>query len=141
MYELKNKRSWITQIKYGLLYVVLSLIIGEYHPFSRETMYDSFPNLAIVCYLRNSQGEIVPVKKKFHYTADNITHNYWNILEKIADKNKEMSLKEVGANLWTQIAPHAYHSTILDGLAIHRISFFIRNDSIIQNDEILYQVP
>lgn len=128
-------------VKFGLFYVLLSLIIGECHPFSRETMYNTFPNLAVVCYLRGEKGVLVPVKKNFSYSIDAITHNYWNILEKTENKKDNRTHAEFGSQLWNQIAPHAYNSTVLKRLTIHRMSYFLRNDTIIQNDTVLYQIP
>jgi hypothetical protein len=127
----------------GISYVILSLIIGENHPFSREPMYNSFPNLAIAFYLTDSTGHILPVKKYFGYNTDAITHNYHSIEETMGYPGNETKviLNQIGVKMWGQIRPHAYPSTITHGITLYRISYFLSKDTICQNDQILYQVP
>ena len=135
-----------TVFKYSLFcvsYVILSLIIGESHPFSREPMYNSFPNLSVAFYLSDSSGHLLPVKKYFRYNTDAITHNYHSIEESIGYPQKESKslLNEIGQKMWAQIRPHAYPATDTHGITIHRASYFLSKDTICQNDQILYQVP
>jgi len=127
---------------FGFFYIIISLLVGEFHPFSRETMYDSFPNLAVTFYLSDSTGNCLPVKKFFAYNTDAITHNYHNIEERMGYQKAEtkQGLHEVGREMWLQIVPHALTSTVTHGVAIHRVSYFMLNNTLQQNDEILYQV-
>ena len=123
--------------------MIMSLLIGEVHPFSREPMYNSFPNLATAFYLSDSRGNLLPVTKYFSYNTDAITHNYHTIEEIMGYQENETKsrLDKIGREMWTQILPHAYSGVIVHGITIHRVSYFLSKDTISQNDEILYQAP
>ena len=135
--------SFFKHSLFGICYIIISLLVGEIHPFSRETMYDSFPNLAVTFYLNDSAANLLPVKKYFAYNTDAITHNYHNIEEIMGYQQVETKqrLQEVGRKMWLQIMPRAYPTTDTHGITIHRVSYFMVNNSLQQNDEILYQVP
>jgi hypothetical protein len=126
----------------GLSYVLLSLVIGECHPFSRVTMYNSFSKDALAFYLSDSTGKLLPVKKYFGYSADDIAHNYWTIKETSLDYEKETqaNLNEIGKAMWAQIAPRALSTQIPHSIQLHRVSYFLKDDSIIQTDIIIYDV-
>ena len=123
--------------------MLISITVGEIHPFSRETMYNSFPNLAVTFYLNDSTAKLLPVKKYFACNTDAITHNYHNIEEIMGyqQAKTKQGLQEVGRKMWLQIMPHAYPATVIHGITIHRVSYFMANNSLQQNDEILYRVP
>lgn len=61
-------------------YVVLSLLVGEVHPFTRVSMYDSFPNWAYVFYLKDGQGNILFFRKEKRLPVDagGLAHTFYS---------------------------------------------------------------
>ena len=106
-------------------------------------MYNSFPDSAESIYLSDSAGTRLAIKKYFSYDADAITHNYHNINDnlKAGTSLKTTNSLLTGELMWRQISPHAYKSTNVHGIEIHHLIYFLRNDSILQNDSVLYRVP
>ena len=55
--------------------MIMSLLIGEVHPFSREPMYNSFPNLATAFYLSDSR--LNSIHPEIRYTTYGLNTFGW----------------------------------------------------------------
>ena len=89
----------------GVLYILISLAIGECHPFSRVEMYNSFPNRAESIALLNSDNKVIPIQQYFNYSSEHLTHNYNNLVEySIATNNKDKPI--LGSQLWNQLTKY-----------------------------------
>jgi hypothetical protein len=93
----------------AIFYIVLSLTLGEVHPFSKFEMYDYFPSSALAFNLREPNGKMLAVNRYFNYHTAEISHNY------VAANDKYHSIEEdslkrrilVGESIMNQIRSHS----------------------------------
>lgn len=133
------KNLWL-----GLSYVMLSLTIGENHPFTLVPMYNNFPNYAYSYYLSDGRGTLLPLAGYFKYDIGNLSHNFNAICQ---DKNiphgfqmeTEEQLREVGEAMISQVMEHRFARLPGDTLQLHRICYFMQGDTIAQKDVVMYE--
>jgi hypothetical protein len=63
-----------------VVYVVLSWVIGEHHPFSRIPMYHSFPNYAYTFNILDNENQMIPLKEISKMGAAEISHLYFSAI-------------------------------------------------------------
>jgi hypothetical protein len=122
------------------LYVGLSLMLDEFHPFSRFPMYDSFPNYAYSFYIADSKDELVPFREDFRTQANEISHMYCEICDehKFArgfGQETEQQLNIVGQELLTYILHARKKPLTMDSLSIHRVYYQFEEGKIITHDQ------
>ncbi len=130
-------KSLMNAISLAVLYVFFSLIIGEFHPFSKAEMYNSFPDNAQAICLTNTKQQYIAIANYFNYRSDDLTHNYHSLRQNkkvIAD-----SSTEIGARLWHQLSAYRNISPLNDTLQIVLVDFFIAGDSINFKKTFLYE--
>lgn len=128
-------------------YLLLSLVIGEFHPLSRFPMYNSFPNYAYVFYLNDEKAQLVPYLKYFDFSK-NASYvafdfysffNYNNYPLGYGNENP-IHLKKAGESLTNMILeqkgalPYDF-----DTLKIYRRNYFIKDNHIQYNDHMMYE--
>jgi hypothetical protein len=114
----------LKEVFIGTLYILLCLIIGEDHPFSRVEMYNSFPKTSHSFFLCSTNGKVIPLKNFFHYSSENLTHNYNAICQSLQGKVPENELAhKAGKMLWLQIKPYQYRDLELDSIQICELTF------------------
>lgn len=111
-FKVKNLRLSKTLLCVWLmvLYIVFSLIIGEFHPFSKAEMYNSFPQNAEIITVTDKDGIPLPLNKFFKYSTADLTHNFsaikqteaYSILDSNVFENK------IGIVLNKQLLPYQY---------------------------------
>lgn len=62
------------------LYVILGILIGEHHPFSRFPMYDNLPNWSHSFEVQDTLGNLIPCKS-LHMNGGNLNHWYGHFCE------------------------------------------------------------
>lgn len=127
----------------GSVYILLSLLIGECHPFSRVTMYNSFSSSSYAFYLSDSTGRLLPFKTYFDYSADDVGHNYWVVNDLYPDSSgiETASVRyKRGTVLWQKIAAHARTAALPGSMQIHRVAFYLKGDSIAKTDMVIYNI-
>lgn len=128
----------------GICYVILSLCIGECHPFSREPMYDRFPAQAYTFYISDSQNAVLPLARYTHMTTDAITHffNAWcehrNISTDSLVKNERL-YEEAGNAIATEIRKHQYPERPLGNFTVHEVFYAVQDDTIMHIDKSMYE--
>jgi hypothetical protein len=63
-----------------VLYVLLGLLIGEHHPFSRFPMYDNLPNWSHSFEVQDTSGNLIPCTS-LHIKGGNLNHWYGHFCE------------------------------------------------------------
>lgn len=63
-----------------VMYVILGLLIGEHHPFSRFPMYDNIPNWSHSFEVQDTSGNLIPCKS-LHMNGSNLNHWYGHFCE------------------------------------------------------------
>ena len=118
-------------------YVLLCLLLPEFHPFSRYSMYNRFPNSAYAFYLRNENRDTVALKPNFRMGAQELAHLYGTVVNKLGfDHNTEADsqLTAIGREMLPLIL-----ATRRTGLPFHRLELcrvhWYFNGDIIQKDE------
>ncbi|MBS1624592.1 MAG: hypothetical protein JST83_11265 [Bacteroidetes bacterium] len=134
----------IQSLSLGICYVILSLCIGECHPFSRVSMYDSFPQDAYTFYISDGQNAVLPLTRYSRMTTDGVTHffNAWREYRKVsADtlmKNERL-YAEAGQAIAREIRKHQYANHPLGDFRVHEIFFFAQGDTIKNEDKVMYE--
>ena len=129
------------------LYLTISLLIGEFHPFSRYPMYSSFPNYAYVFYLSNEKEEIVPFVNNFGFSKNanfiaaafysisnhnNYTYGFGN--------EKAEQLQHTGKEIMDLILYRENTARFdFDTLKLYRRHYFIKNSQIHYTDKIMHE--
>lgn len=126
----------------AILYMSCSLLIGEIHPFSRFPMYNSFPNWSYAFYLADENGKLIPAKE-FNTIGTNIGHTFYSISEseKIDYGNgieSNAELQTIGKKMMDLIMLNN-KSTKQHKVVLHRIYFYYQNDTINQQNKIIYE--
>jgi hypothetical protein len=129
----------------GLCYIALSLIIGECHPFSLVSMYDSFPKTACTFYLSDNVGNLMPLQNYFDYKTADLTHNYYAICDKkkIAGGNEtetQEQLHEIGKDMLNPLIQQLLIKEIPKKIQIHQVYYFLKNDSICSKEKMMYEL-
>lgn len=129
-------------IAIALFYMFFSLIIGETHPFSCFPMYSSFPNWSYAFYLADENDKLIPAEQ-FQTTGGKMGHTFYSICESKktiygngVESNKE--LQTIGKEMIDLIVLNN-KSTKHSKVSLHRIYFFYQNDTIKQQDKIIYE--
>lgn len=125
-----------------LLYLILCLLLDEFHPFSRYPMYSSFPDYSYVFYL-SSEEKLVPFNGNFRMKANDVSHLYVAVCEKHnflhgSGLESDSQLTVVGKEMFEQILETKIGNLSQDSLAIHREHYFYKDGKIQKNDKILY---
>jgi hypothetical protein len=127
----------------GVVYILLSLVIGEVHPFTTVPMYNKFPNYAYAYYVSDENGKMLPVGSYFNYNAGNLSHNYVAICEskKIIhgyEVETQDQLSQVGKEMLEQLIAYRRDSIPAKILQMHRVNYFLEKDSIKTKDVVMY---
>ncbi len=131
----------IPDVSIGVCYVVLSLLIGECHPFSKESMYDSFPDRSYTFYLSDTRGQLLPLKKYYHFTTNELTHVYNAICESRdlnGDREAEQ-MQSIGMTLMEELNRRRFAAVPTDSIQLHQVNYFLQNDSIHTKDILMYE--
>ncbi|RKS99661.1 hypothetical protein [Flavobacterium sp. 123] len=129
-------------IAIALFYMFFSLIIGETHPFSCFPMYSSFPNWSYAFYLADENDKLIPAEQ-FQTTGGKMGHTYYSVCssKKILYGNgmeSDKELQTIGKEMMDLIALNN-KSAKYSNIALHRIYFFYQNDTIKQQNKIIYE--
>jgi hypothetical protein len=128
-----------------LVYFGFSFLLKETHPFSRFPMYNQFPNWSYVFYLSDEYKNLIPSKTNFNITGGWIGHTFYALCHdkgiKYGDNTESKEdLAFIGEKMFNQITQN--NKILLKELStihLHKISFYIENDSIIKKDEVIYE--
>jgi len=124
----------------AMFYIVLSLILGEVHPFSKFEMYDYFPSSALAFNLREPNGKMLAVNRYFNYRTADISHNYVAANDKYRGIEQD-SLKRrilVGESIMTQIRSHSTLQLPNDTVILNMVHIFIGQNGPILKEQSIY---
>ncbi len=129
-------------IAVAILYMSCSLLIGEIHPFSCFPMYSSFPNWSYAFYLADKNNKLIPAEE-FQTNGGKMGHLFYSICE----SKKTVYGNGVESNIELQTTGKEMMDLILlnnkstkhSKVALHRIYFFYQNDTIKQQNKIIYE--
>ena len=129
-------------IAIALFYMFFSLIIGETHPFSCFPMYSSFPNWSYAFYLADENDKLIPAEQ-FQTTGGKMGHTYYSVCssKKILYGNgmeSDKELQTIGKEMMDLIVLNN-KSAKYSNIALHRIYFYYQNDTIKQQNKIIYE--
>lgn len=131
-------------IAVALFYMICSSIFGETHPFSCFPMYSSFPNWSYTFYLADENGKLIP-SEEFDTTGGKMGHTFYSICESKKTNygngiESKTELQNIGKEMMDLILlNNKNNSKKHPYLAIHRIFFFYKNDTIQKINTIIYE--
>lgn len=128
-----------------LTYILLSLLIGEAHPFSEFPMYNHFPNYTYVFYVSDEKNEVIPYLKKFNFSknAGFIAHKFYSICDYNNyfygfNKENPLHLNKVGKELMEFILEGENTTSFdFDTLKLYKRYYFIQNNQIQYEDQLM----
>lgn len=129
------------------LYLLLSLLVGEFHPLSKYPMYNAFPNYAYVFYTTDEKEQLVPYLKNFQFSknASYIAFAFYSISDLHNypygfGKENPIHLKNTGKELLEVILDQENIANYnFDTLKIYRRFYFIEDKQIHYTDQMLYE--
>lgn len=129
-------------IAVAILYMCSSLLIGEIHPFSCFPMYSSFPNWSYAFYLTDKNDKLIPAKE-FHTNGGKMGHIFYSICESKKTiygngMESDKELQTIGKEMMNLIVLNN-KSAKYSNIALHRIYFYYQNDTIKQQNKIIYE--
>lgn len=143
MKQIFKKYSLIT---IAITYIFTSLIIGEFHPFSKYPMYSSFPNWSYSFFISDSNNKFIPFNK-FNMSGGEMGHWFYSICEskKIKYGNGMESGQElnfVGSemiHLMFQKSKHVSEISNIKKIKLYRLFCFYSNDTIQKKYYLMYE--
>lgn len=128
----------------GGIYIMLSLLLGELHPFTLVPMYNSIPNYAYSFYLSDSSNHLLPLGDYYYLANDELSHKYTTICErehiKHGDQQETMQqLQIVGNAMFGKMKEYQRKKLPAGSIRLHRVCYFLRNDSILQSDLVMFE--
>lgn len=128
----------------GLLYLILSLLIGEFHPFSNFPMYNNFPNWSYVFYLQDENGNLFPSRllkidggqlgHLYASTAQDKNISYGNGME----SKQELTL--IGNSILTQVFSLHKPPKGVKKISLLRDYYFFQNQTVNKKTTLMYEM-
>ena len=118
-----------------VLYLVCSLVFGEFHPFSKFPIYSSFPNWSYCFFIQNTKGDTLFWDKELGTYEASVSHMYSSICqyENIKYGHGMESAEEleiVGNLIMNQVIENQPKSLKMDTLYLWRKHFSVHSGSI-----------
>jgi hypothetical protein len=132
-----RKHLWL-----GVLYIVLSLAIGEQHPFTLVPMYTSFINEARVLSLTTANGQPIVLKGKFNVHSGGLMHRYFAKRNAIEASSPNLTEKEqnkiIGSFLIDEITNSSLASCSSDTLQLHLLTYHLHDHELKYASTLIY---
>ncbi len=138
--------SKFKNVIFFVVYILLSLKIGEIHPFSRVPMYDSLPNWSYVFYAKDNHQNILFTQKNFSSSIKTglLAHRFYSYcdihhISYGSGKEDPFGLKLAGRNvldfmLQEIIVPPPPNDTIF---LVRKNIYFNEKNSLVEKDEVI----
>ena len=124
-------------------YVLLSLIFGEVHPFTKVPMYSTFPNWAYSFYISDSTNTIIPTRRYFSCADDELSHQYAAICERLGINygnqiETQVQLDSIGKVMFLFLKEKQIKPLPMNRIKIKRVCYKIHQNQISQVEVILF---
>lgn len=125
-------------------YILLSLSLSEFHPFSKYPMYNQFPNYAYVFLIRDNANQFVPLNIHYTATGANLGHLYFSLCDlnhfNAININTPSDTSDIiGKEMLNYIVSSRYNKSNPDSISINRICLHLEGGKIISNEIQLYK--
>lgn len=125
-------------VKLLLTVAVISLIVGQFQPFSRFPMYSSFPPTADVYYLADAKGDPLPTIKTLGLFGPELKQRVEHQCEAYgAHPDQPEMLRRAGTAVLTHLATENHQSLSDQGiqeLRLRRVLLHREDGQLIKND-------
>lgn len=111
-----------------ILYVGLSLAIGEVHPFTKVPMYSSFQSKITIFSLQNTSGNLMPFEKYSKLSSGPVMHKYFNAVETFSTNNTQQEAKKLAVKYIE--AELNLHTPSINNIYLCKNEIYIAKDSI-----------
>jgi hypothetical protein len=118
----------------ALVYLTLSLMIGECHPFSRYRMYESLSKEAHLIILRDKEGHLLPLRPYFRLGAADLSHMYDAAVREYGEDSLQ-----IGTRLCSQLAQRALEDGALPPLTMFKLHLKAGDSKISMSNQLIYQ--
>lgn len=130
-------RSAILSVVFFLGYIIITLLVGEWHPFSNFPMYNNFPNWAYVFYVTDSSGKVLYNEEYFDKGSGSVAHMYYAACQhrniKYGDDMETTSEMQIlGNDILDQIELKRFDFSG-DSLFLFKKTFMLVNGSILED--------
>lgn len=136
-----NKHISFRQLLLFTSYVLTSLVIGEFHPFSKAEMYNNFPKYADLIVFSNKDNSALNFSKYFDYSTANLTHNEYSAKQSLPTKLTYNQMNyEIGKLLWSQLTPYQQKTLPDTSFYLKRIRYSFVNHQLLLTSTKLYEI-
>lgn len=103
------------------LYIALSLLVGEIHPFSRFEMYDSFPSEALAFRVVDGSGKTLPCKELFGLRTADLSHGYAAARNHLSkhETDSVVLMARISESMMAQLLERAEYSKLPDTVELN----------------------
>jgi hypothetical protein len=126
----------------AICYLLISLLVGEFNPFTRVPMYNSFPNYAYTFYITDAYGKNLCATNE-HLNSGNLSHIYCSIVSKYnlfygfrKETKQEMNL--VAGEMFNNFKNDSKVKLPKGLIFLRRISFSIENEKLCKQNDLIY---
>ena len=106
-----NVWRWFSISPLFIGYVVLSLLIGEHHPFTTVPMYNYLPKQAYVFLLKSDSLDLIPLKELVTVTGAGVSHKFYSHSSTVNHFNDNFC-----SNMDTALARLVFNEVVPDSL-------------------------
>lgn len=125
-------------LKLFLCVTLVSLVVGQCHPFSRFPMYSSFPPTADVYYLADESGTPLPTLETLGIFGPELKQRVEHQCQAYgAETNKPDALRRAGTAVLGHLAKVNQQNLVdlgIDHLRLHRVLLTREDGLLIKND-------
>jgi hypothetical protein len=125
----------------GSIYLGLSLIIGEKHPFTRVPMYTNFKNEARVIMVSDENDKPIKYNANFLINSGSMMHKYSSMQSKLQSSPnlQEADKKEIiGKSLLSELYDTRQSEAVPAKLKLYLLTYYLNADTIACRKEMLY---
>lgn len=127
----------------GLVYLILCLLIGEVHPFTKMPMYDRFVNYAYSFKVTDKAGNIIPANRHYRVNCGSLAHKFYVICNTLQvncgfEKETTQELQLVGKQLLKELEASRKTNPPADTICLYLVNHYFDNDSIVKTERLMY---
>lgn len=121
-------------------FIFISLIVKEFHPFTKSQMYNSFPTQSHNFYITDHQNNILPIRDYFNYSSQDLAHNF-EALSNYKYPKKELNeaqIKDIGKELFSVMLLHQKKTLPKEEIKLYRMENHLENKKIIHSKFLIF---
>lgn len=127
----------------ALVYLILCLIIGEAHPFTRVSMYNNFTKYAYSFKLTDNKENLIPFEKYYRVSSSALAHKFVVIAQELTPawaygSETPETLAIIGRELLKELQESKKTTPPADTLRLYLVRHYMYSDSLMKTEKLIY---